>query len=92
MWAGIGMMTLVAGAFVYFRWWTKAAMALAIGLGMIVLAQMLPDHGPLIFFSGFGVFAVAALLVLYAYHKGQLDKDGNGVPDFLEKKDRETTI
>ena len=28
--------------------------------------------------------ALAALLILYAYHKGQLDKNHNGIPDFLE--------
>jgi hypothetical protein len=85
MWAGIAMMTLVAGAFVYFGWWTKAALAVGVGLGMIILAQTLPDCGGTILFGGIGVFALAALLVLYAYHKGQLDKNHNGIPDFLEK-------
>ena len=31
------------------------------------------------------MFALAALLILYAYHKGLLDKNNNGIPDFLEK-------
>ena len=90
MWAGIGMMTVVAGVLVYFGWWTKAAVAVGVGIGMVVLAQTLPDHGALILFGGLGVFALAALLILYSYHKGQLDKNHNGVPDFLEK-DREVS-
>jgi hypothetical protein len=89
MWAGIAMMTLVAGAFVYFHWWTKAAVAIAIGLGMIVLAQTLPDHGTLILLGGVAVFGVSALLVLYSYYKGQWDQNQNGIPDFLETKNRE---
>ena len=48
MWAGLVMMTVVAGLLVYFGWWTKAAVAVAVGLGMIVLAQTIPDHGGLI--------------------------------------------
>jgi hypothetical protein len=75
MWAGLVMMTLVAGVLVYFGWWTKAGVAVGVGIGMIVLAQTLPDHGTLILFGGLGVFALAALLILYAYHKGQLDKN-----------------
>ena len=46
MWAGIAMMTLVAGVLVYFGWWTKAAVAIGVGLEMIVTAQTLPDHAP----------------------------------------------
>jgi hypothetical protein len=86
MWAGIALMTVVAGVLLYFGWWTKAAVAVGIGLAMIVMAQTLPEHGTLILFSGLGVFALAALLVLYAYYKGQLDQNHNGIPDFLEKK------
>jgi len=37
-------------------------------------------------FGGLGAFALVALLVLYAYHKGQLNKNQNGVPDLLEPK------
>jgi len=74
LWTGIIMMTLVAGALAYFGWWTKAGVAVGVGLSMIVLAQTLPEHGTLILLTGVGVFAVAALLVLYAYYKGQLDK------------------
>jgi hypothetical protein len=84
LWAGLVMMTLVAGILVYFGWWTKAGLAAAIGLGMIVLAQALPGHGTLIVFGGLGVFALLALLILYAYHKGRLDRNDNGIPDFLE--------
>ena len=79
------MMTVVAGVLLYFGWWTKAGVAIAVGLGMIVLAQTLPDYGTLILFGGLGVFGLVALLILYAYHKGLLDKNNNGIPDFLEK-------
>ena len=85
MWAGIAMMTVVAGVLVYFGWWTKAALAVGVGVGMIVLAETLPEHGTFILLGGVAVFAVAALLVLYAYYKGQLDQNHNGIPDFLEK-------
>ena len=85
MWAGIAMATLVAGALVYFGWWTKAALAVVIGVAMIALAETLPDHGTLILLSGLALFAVAALLVLYSYYKGQLDQNNNGIPDLLER-------
>ena len=85
MWAGIIMMTVVAGVLAYFGWWTKAGVAVAVGVAMIVLASALPSHGTLILLAGLGVFAVAALLVLYAYYKGQLDQNHNGIPDFLER-------
>ena len=86
MWAGIIMMTVVAGVLAYFGWWTKAGLAVAVGVAMIVLAQTLPAHGTLILLAGLGVFALAALLVLYAYYKGQLDQNHNGIPDFLEPR------
>ena len=84
MWAGIAMMTVVAGVLAYFGWWTKAAIAVGVGVGMVVLAEALPGHGAVILLGGLGVFAVAALLVVYAYYKGQLDQNHNGIPDFLE--------
>ena len=31
------------------------------------------------------MFALAALLILYSHHKGQLDENHNGIPDFLER-------
>jgi hypothetical protein len=85
MWAGLVMMTIVAGILIYFGWWTKAALAVVIGGGMIALAQTLPEHGTLILLSGLALFALAALLVLYAYYKGQLDRNNNGIPDLLER-------
>jgi hypothetical protein len=53
---------------------------------MVVLAQVLPDHEGMILLGGFGVFGQVAALILYAYYKGQLDQNHNGIPDFLEKK------
>ena len=86
LWAGILMMTLVAGALAYFGWWTKAGLAVGIGLGMIVLAQTLPGHEAAILLGGLGLFGVVSLLILYAYNKGQLDRNHNGIPDFLERR------
>jgi hypothetical protein len=80
MWTGIAMMTIIAAVLGYFGWWTKAALAVVVGAGMIVLAQTLPEHGTAILLAGLGVFGLIALLVLYANHKGQLDKDRNGIP------------
>jgi hypothetical protein len=44
MWAGIAMMTLIAGVLIYFGWWTKAALAMGVGIAIVVLAQILPDQ------------------------------------------------
>ena len=85
MWAGVLMMTVVAGALLYFGWWTKAVLAAGVGVAMVVLAHTLPGHEAVILLSGLAVFALAALLVLYAYYKGKLDQNRNGVPDFLER-------
>ena len=83
---GIAMMTVIAGVLVYFGWWTKAAVAVIVGLSMIVLATTLPDHGAIILLGGIGAFCLVALLVLYAYYKGQLDKNNNGIPNIWERK------
>ena len=32
------------------------------------------------------IFALLALLILYVYHKGKLDRDGEGIPDFLQNR------
>ena len=52
---------------------------------MIALSYTLPEHGTVILISDLGLFALAALLVLYAYHKGQIDQNNNGIPDALEE-------
>ena len=72
MWAGIGMMTLMAAALLYFGWWTKAALSVAVGASMVVLAQTLPEHGAVILLGGIGIFGLIAVLILYAYYKGQV--------------------
>ncbi|MFO1501624.1 MAG: hypothetical protein U1G07_25130 [Verrucomicrobiota bacterium] len=80
MWAGIGMMTVVAGLLVYFGWWTKGAAAFGIGLAMVVLAQALPQQGTSVLLGGLVTFALLALLILYVYHKGQLDRSPSKGP------------
>ena len=52
----------------HFGWWTKAAIAVAVGVALVVLAAALPAHGPRILVGGLVVFALAALLVLHAYY------------------------
>src|SRR3989442_12630887 len=41
---------------------------------------------PKIILGGLVVFALLALLVLNVYHKGKLDRDGDGTPDFLQTR------
>ena len=77
---------IVAAAFAYFGWWTKAAIAGAVGVGAIVLGQALPGNESKIILGGVVAFALLALLVLYVYHKGKLDRDGDGIPDFLQTR------
>jgi hypothetical protein len=83
MYFGLAML-LVAGAFAYFGWWTKAGIAAGAGAGAILLAQVLPGHEGMIIAGGGILVVVGALLVLYVYHKGQLDANRNGIPDRLE--------
>ena len=52
---------------------------------MIALSYTLPEHGTVILISGLGLFALTAFLVRYAYHKGQIDQNNNGIPDALER-------
>ena len=47
VWAGVIMMTLVAGALLYFGWWTKAGLAAAAGVAIIVLAKLIPATQPI---------------------------------------------
>src|SRR5579871_3441094 len=60
MWAGIAMMSLVAGALLYFGWWTKAALSIIVGMSMVGVASALPSHGSLILGGGLAVFALVA--------------------------------
>jgi hypothetical protein len=85
MFFGLAMLA-AAAALAYFGWWTKAAIAAAIGVGSIALAQALPGNETKIILGGLVVFALLALLVLYVYHKGKLDRDGDGIPDFLQNR------
>lgn len=80
MFFGLAMLA-VAGAFAYFGWWTKAAIAGGVGVGSIVLAQALPGNEGKIILVALVAFALLALLVLYVYHKGRLDENGKGIPE-----------
>lgn len=71
-WVGI-LLLLGAGALAYFGWWTKAAIAGAVGVGMIVVAAVLPGHEAAILAVGGVIVAVALPTILYVYHKGVLD-------------------
>lgn len=83
--AGLALI-LGAGALAYFQWWTKAALVGLCGLGMVVVAAVIPGN-ELLILGGFAAVAViGCLLVLYAYKSGKLDRDGDGIPDFLQPK------
>lgn len=81
-WAGV-LLILGAVALAYFGWWTPAGIASAAGMGMIVLAQVLPGHEWLILAGGVAVAALGVLVVFYAYNSGRLDPY---LPDALDKK------
>lgn len=84
-WAGIALCVGSVAAF-YFGWPSLGFLAIAVGLGMIVAAAVIPGRETLILFVGGIGLALIALAVVYAYSKGKLDANKNGIPDFLEPK------
>jgi hypothetical protein len=83
-WVGILLCVGSIAAF-YFGWPSLGFLAIAVGGGMITVAAVLPGHEMLILgIAGIG-FIVVALALVYAYSKGKLDANHNGIPDFLEK-------
>jgi hypothetical protein len=74
------MLIIMAGAFAYFGWWTKAGLAVAVGVSMIILAQEVPDHGLLIVGGGLALFTILALLVLYSYSRAAWTKTATASP------------
>lgn len=70
-WTGIALCVGSIAAF-YFGWPTIGFLAIAIGGGMIAGAAVLPGHETLLLIVGAIGLAVAALLVVYAYHKGKI--------------------
>lgn len=83
-WVGIALVVGSIAAF-YFGWPSIGLMAIAVGGGMIVLAAVVPGHEVLILSVGGIGFVIVALVLAYAYHKGKLDANHNGIPDFLER-------
>jgi hypothetical protein len=85
----IGIVCLLgAGAFIYFKWPTPGIIAGITGIVLISLYFMLPSITPMTWlFIALGVLAsgVVVLLVFYSHNKGELDKNKNGIPDFLER-------
>lgn len=75
-------LVVVALAFLYFKWPTPATISGIGGLGMIVLAQVLPGNEALILFIGVGVVIGGIALVLFAWNKGKLDQY---LPDSLDR-------
>lgn len=71
--AGIALV-IGAAALCYFQWWTKAAIVGGVGVGMIILAAVIPGHEGIILATGAAVAVIGCLLVLYVYHKGKLDE------------------
>lgn len=72
MWVGI-LVILGGVALAYYGWWTKAAIAWAVGVGMIVIAAVVPGHSAMILGIGMPTLAFACLLVLYVYYKSHHD-------------------
>jgi hypothetical protein len=70
--AGIGLVG-IGVLLAYFGWWTKAALCGVVGVGMIVLTQIIPGHEGVIIGVGLSGVAILAFLILYVYHKGHLD-------------------
>lgn len=85
-WVGIALVVGSIAAF-YFGWPSLGLMAIAVGGGMIVLAAVVPGHEALILSVGGIGLGIVALVMAYAYHKGNLDANHNWIPDFLEKRD-----
>jgi hypothetical protein len=81
-WVGIACV-LIAGAFLYFKWFTPALISGGVGLLFIFAAQILPGN-TWIGFLLFGALAIA--LVFRAYEKGQLD---SLLPDALDRNRKE---
>lgn len=85
-WVGIALCVASIAAF-YFGWPSLGLMAIAVGAGMILTAAVVPGHETLILSVGGIGLGILALVMGYAYHKGKLDANHNGIPDFLEKRD-----
>lgn len=85
LFAGIALLLAAIAAF-YFGWPSLGLLAIAVGGGMILTAAVVPGHEILILSVGGIGLVIVALVLVYAYHKGKLDANHNGIPDFLEKK------
>lgn len=68
------LLILVAAALCYFGWYTKAAIVGGIGIGMIVVAALIPGHELLIIGCGVALAVIGAFVVLYVYHRAALDQ------------------
>lgn len=80
----VGVLIILAGGVLaYFGWWTKAAICGVVGIGMIVVASVIPGNELLILTVGGTVLIIGCLVVMYAYSKGALDKY---LPDELDRK------
>jgi hypothetical protein len=70
--AGIALV-LGSLALLYFKWFTPALIAGGGGIGMIVMAAVVPGHELEILFGGTTVVGTGAYMVWNSYHKGKID-------------------
>lgn len=72
MWVGAAVMVLVPIVAYKMGWPIIAIMGGAIGLGMMVLAQVLPGNEGIVLIGGLVVLVLGGLVVVYAYRSGQI--------------------
>jgi hypothetical protein len=78
-WVGIALI-LLSGAFLYFKWWTPAAISAGFGVGLLIFAHtIVGNERLLIVLLSFGL---CLLGIFYAYRSGTLDPV---LPDALDK-------
>lgn len=80
------VMVLGSLALFYFRWWIIGGLTLAMGVGMIAVAAVLPGHERFILIGGGIIFFLLVSGMLVAYFRAK-DENRNHIPDFLERKE-----
>lgn len=76
-----GLLCLAAaGALAYFGWYTKAVIFAGGGVGIVVLASVLPGHEWTFILAGVGGLVIVSYMVLHGYYKGQIDAQAQATP------------
>lgn len=77
-------MCIGALALFYFKWWLIGGATLAMGIGMIAVAAVLPGHEVAVLIGGGILFLLLIGGMLVAYFRGK-DENKNHISDFLER-------